>query len=106
LRGNERNIVVIGPDEERAYFDAVAGYMWIFRGKTRDPEAYYLFLCDLMKSSITRIREDARQDMLHLIRSKQDFNLDRIIKDGNIDEGIKDYVRLYWKLWREGKKIP
>lgn len=106
LRGNERNIVVIGPDEERAYLDAVAGYMRIFRGKTRDPEAYYLFLCDLMKSSITRIREDARQDMLHLIRSKHDFNLDRILKDGNIDEGIKDYVRLYWKPWMEGKKMP
>jgi len=107
LRGNDRNIIVVDvPDEECAYLDAVAGYMRIFRGKTRDPEAYYLFLCDLMKSSITRIREDARQDVLHLIRSKKDFNLDRILKDGNIDEGIKDYVRLYWKPWREGKKMP
>ncbi len=106
LRGNDRNIVAVGgPEEERAYLDAVAGYMKCLRGTARDPEAYYLFLCGLMKSSIPRIREDARQDMLYLIRSRQEIDLDRILKDGNIDEGIKDYVRLYWKPWREGKQM-
>lgn len=59
-----------------------------------------------MKSSIPRIRDDARQDMLYLIRSCQDIDLDRILADENIDEGIKDYVRLYLKPRREGKKIP
>lgn len=107
LRGNDRNFVAVGgPKEERAYLDAVAGYMKCLRGKARDPETYYLFLCGLMKSSIPRIREDARQDMLYLIRSCQDIDLDRILKDGNIDDGIKDYVRLYWKPWREMKRMP
>lgn len=107
LRGNDRSIIAInGAEEEKEYLDAVAGYMRYLRGKGRDPETYYLFLCDLMKSSIPRIRDDARQDMLYLIRSCQDIDLDRILADENIDEGIKDYVRLYLKPQREGKKIP
>lgn len=106
LRSNDRNIITVsGPEEERAYLDAVAGYIRCLHNKSKDLETYYLFLCGLMKSTIPRIRDDARQDMLHLIRSSQDIDLDRILHD-DIDDGIKDYVRLYWKPWLEEKKQP
>ena len=107
LLGSDRSIIVVSSaEEEKAYLDAVFGYMRCLRGKTKDFEKYYQFLCGQMKSSYFRIKEDARRDMLDLIKSYPNIDLDRVLKDDNIDNGIKDYVRLILKPWKENKKVP
>lgn len=107
LRGDGRGIIIINSaEEEKAYLDSVAGYIRYLRKENKDFEKYYQFLCGQMKSPYFRIKEDARRDMLDLIKSYPSIDLDRVLKDDNVDNGIKDYVRLILKPWKENKKVP
>jgi len=102
-----RGMIGLGSAEtERIFVAATEGYLQVLRRESRDAERYYALLRQLVLSPEYRIKEDARSDLLKFLRSCPSFDLDRVLADENIDEGIKDYVRLYLKPRREGKKIP
>jgi hypothetical protein len=54
-----------------------------------------------MESPIPRIKEDARSDMLDLLRTSS-FDLKKVVDDEKIDDGLKDYVR-YILMPHQGK---
>jgi len=102
-----RGMIGLGSAEtERIFVAATEGYLQVLRRESRDAERYYALLRQLVLSPEYRIKEDARSDLLKFLRSCPSFDLDRVLADENIDEGIKDYVRLYLKPRQEGKKIP
>ena len=102
-----RGMIGLGSAEtERIFVAATEGYLQVLRRESRDAERYYALLRQLVLSPECRIKEDARSDLLKILRSCPSFDLDRVLADENIDEGIKDYVRLYLKPQQERKKTP
>lgn len=79
---------------EKAYLEAARSYLLILRGEEHDPEKYYKMLRELVLSPINRIRGDARNDLLDFLRFGPSFDLSRVLADTNIDNDIKEYVRL------------
>ncbi len=90
-------------ETERVFVAATEGYLQVLRRESRGAERYYALLRQLVLSPECRIKEDARSDLLKFLRSCSSFDLDRVLADENIDEGIKDYIRL---ILRPGRKPP
>lgn len=84
--------------DEAKLIAAVKKYVNINNEKQQDAEAYYEVIRDLVTSSNLRIREDARCDLLSLIRSHTPsvLDLNKVVNDEKVDDGIKEYLRLYW----------
>lgn len=55
-------------EAERVYTEAAIGYLRLLRREKSDPVKYYEFLRALVKSPDWRIRQDAREDLLMLLR--------------------------------------
>jgi len=84
--------------DEEQFITAVNGYLRVLRQKQPDMNCYYDLLRQLVLSENSRVREDARSDLLLLIQTSTApaFDTKRVLLDDNIDDGIKDYLRLYW----------
>jgi len=83
------------PEIEKAYIQTVNGYLQIFRKGKRSPIEYYAFLKPLVKSPIWHIRQDAREDMLSLLRHEGTdmFDLKLALDDPELMDFFKDYIR-------------
>jgi len=83
------------PAIEKTYINTVHGYLQIFREEKRSPIKYYEFLKPLTKSPIWRIRQDAREDMLSLLRHEgaDMFDLKQVLDDPELMEFFKDYIQ-------------
>jgi len=83
------------PAIEKTYIETVNGYLQIFRKEKRSPIKYYAFLKPLVKSPIWRIRQDAREDMLRLLRydGPEMFDLKIALDDPELMDFFKDYIR-------------
>jgi hypothetical protein len=80
-------------ESAKNYQDAVTGYVKELRSSERDAESYYALLRRLVQSPVQRIREDARSDLMLLIRhGPPSFDIKRVLTDDNIDEAIKYWV--------------
>jgi hypothetical protein len=102
-----RGMIGLGSAEtERIFVAATEGYLQVLRRESRDAERYYALLRQLVLSPEYRIKEDARSDLLKFLRSCPSFDLDRVLADENIDEGIKDYIRLILRPRRKPPEQP
>lgn len=79
---------------EKTYIETVNGYLQIFRREKRSPIKYYEFLKPLVKSPVWRIRQDAREDMLLLLRHEGEdmFDLKVPLEDPELLTFYKDYI--------------
>jgi len=93
-------------ETERVFVAATEGYLQVLRRESRDAERYYALLRQLVLSPERRVREDARSDLLKFLRSCPSFGLDRVLADENVDEGIKDYIRLILRPRRKPPEQP
>jgi hypothetical protein len=92
--GDAYNVVSLdGKSQGNAFLAAVLGYVKHLRSGKVDAEKYYPFLKEQMKSPIPRLKEDARCEMVNLLRSSA-ADLGQAASDEEIDDGIKKYVRL------------
>lgn len=82
------------PAIEKTYIEIVNGYLQIFRREKRSPIKYYEFLKPLVKSPVWRIRQDAREDMLLLLRHEGEdmFDLKVPLEDPELLTFYKDYI--------------
>ena len=97
LYGLNRGIIPFDGEEELSeYLAAVEGYIRYRQNWKEQSEQYYAFLRGMLKTSIFRIKEDARAEILHLVRSCPDFDVNLVLDDDTVDDGIKDYLRLIW----------
>lgn len=80
--------------DEREILAATEGFLCVLRREKRNAEAYYALLRKLILSPVPRIKEDARSDLLFFIIKTKSFDPHRILDDDNVDDGIRDYVRL------------
>ncbi len=87
--------ILKNPTIEKAYIETVNGYLQIFHEEKRSPVKYYEFLKPLVKSPIWRIRQDAKEDMLTLLRYEgvDMFDLKRALDDPELMDFFKDYIR-------------
>jgi hypothetical protein len=104
---DERGVFALKDDVmERELLVAAEGYLSALRREKRNAEQYYNLLRKLMVSPIPRVKEDARSDMFLLISKDKSFDLQRLLEDKNIDDGIKDYVRLILLPSRQPQAKP
>ena len=97
LLAHNWGIITFDEEGERAeYLAALEGYLKHRLTWMEQPEEYYAFLRGMLKSSIPRIKEDARCEILHLAWSCPEFDLRQVLDDDAVDDGIKDYLRLIW----------
>jgi hypothetical protein len=103
--GDSYNVISLEDKQQKdAFLTSVSGYVKNLRRGSLDEEEYYLFLIKHMDSPCVRIKEDAISDMVKFLNSVSlSFDLNRIPADANIDEGIKNYVRLFLIPEREQK---
>lgn len=96
--GNRGCIELNNADEEKRFIATTKTYMQILRQPHQNACEYYDYLRQLVLSDNFRIREDARSELLLLIKTSDPsiFDTKRVLVDENIDDGIKDYLRLYW----------
>lgn len=97
--GGDRGCVsLMNNKDEEQFIIAVKGYLRVLRQKQPDMNCYYDLLRQLVLSENKRVKEDARSDLLLLIQTSTvpAFDTKRVLLDDNIDDGIKDYLRLYW----------
>lgn len=73
---------------------ATTGYLQNLRQQKWDADKYYALLRELVLSPDQRIKDDAKTDLVNFLRSCPAFDLERVLEDKNVDDGIKDYVRL------------
>lgn len=106
LQGKDRGLIAVSNKEEEVeYVDVINRYIKNVRNNEKYPEKYYALLCDLMKSTRFRIKEDARSDMLNFLISCNTVDLRKVLADKNIDDGIKNYLRLIL-IPNRGTKTP
>ena len=91
---------------ERELLTATMGYLQNLRQQKRDAEKYYAHLRELVLSLDQRIKDDATIDMLNFLKSCPSFDLNRVLGDTNIDESVKDYVRLILMPSRQHQEEP
>ena len=101
--------IIDSPETEKAYIEAVAGYLRLLRREARDPVKYYEFLRPLVNSPVWRIRQDAREDLMNLLGLPLDparFDVRRVLDDSSLDWALgKDYVR-YIAIPAHEKRFP
>ena len=101
--GDSYNIISLDNDKQaESLLTSVSGYVQHLRGQNHDEKMYYLFLKEQMRSSFSRIKEDARSDMVYFLRTSS-CDLNQVVSDDGIDDGIKNYLRLF--LIPEQEKI-
>lgn len=94
LLGQDRGVITFGGEEELSeYLAALDGYLRHLPHRKENPEPYYVFLRSLLKSPNPRIKEDARSDIIELTRSCPAFDVEQVLNDDAIDDGIKNYLR-------------
>ncbi len=105
--GDAYNVIRLD-DEKRsaAYVTAVTGYLRHLQDQRHNVDVYYVFLKELMHSPISRIKDDARSDLVNFLRTCPSFDLNRVLEDKNVDDGIKEYVRLILLPSRQPPKGP
>lgn len=105
--GDAYNVIRLD-DEKRsaAYVTAVTGYLRHLQDQRHNVDVYYVFLKELMHSPISRIKDDARSDFVNFLRTCPSFDLNRVLEDKNVDDGIKEYVRLILLPSRQPPKGP
>jgi hypothetical protein len=91
---------------ERELLTATMGYLQNLRQQKWDAEKYYAHLRELVLSLDQRIKDDATIDMLNFLKSCPSFDLNRVLGDTNIDESVKDYVRLILMPSRQHQEEP
>lgn len=91
---------------EREFLAAATGYIMNLRQQRRDAEKYYSLLRGLIRSPVSRIQDDAKIDLLNFLKTCPSFDLNRIIDDDTMDDGIKEYVRLILQPSRQSQKAP
>lgn len=99
--------ILATPEEEKAYIEAVGGYVRLLMQEKRDPDKFYVFLRPLVNSPIWRIRQDAKEDLLWLWGElgPEHFDLKRVLDDPELDWDLgKDYVRYIAIPEREKRK--
>lgn len=105
--GQSRGAIdLIDNKEEVEYVAATAGYLQNLRQQKWDEKNYYALLRGLVISPVKRIRDDAKTDLVNFFRSCSTFDLNRALADDNIDDGIKEYIRLILQPSRESPKKP
>jgi hypothetical protein len=83
-------------DMETIYTETISGYLRTLRLGRRDPVEYYNFLRPLVTSEVWRVRQDAKEDLLHLVwtRDLEGFDLTKVLDDPQLDwPMLKDYLR-------------
>jgi len=107
LLGQERGVITFdGEDELDEYLTVLSGYLRYLPDRKENPEAYYMFLRSLLKSSNPRIKEDARSDLLYLVRLCPEFDVNLVLNDEAVDDWIKNYLRLVWIPLQTGTPFP
>lgn len=83
-------------DMERIYTETISGYLRTLRLGRRDPVEYYNFLRPLVTSEVWRVRQDAKEDLLNLVwtRDLEGFDLTKVLDDPQLDwPMLKDFIR-------------
>jgi len=92
--GDAYNVIALTEKKQtEAFLTAVSGYVKNLRDQNMDEETYYRFLKGQMRSPFPRLKEDARCEMVNLLKSSS-VGSDQALNDEGIDDGIKEYVRL------------
>ena len=91
---------------ESGLLAATMGYLQNLRQQKWNAEAYYAHLRELVLSPNQRIKDDAKIDLLNFLRTCPSFDLNRVLEDKNVDDGIKEYVRLILLPSRQPPKGP
>lgn len=92
--GDAYNVIPLKEKKQTEDFlTAVSGYICNLREQNYNEAAYYSFLKSQMRSSLHRLKEDARSEMVKFLRSSS-FYQKLAISDDGIDDRIKNYVRL------------
>lgn len=93
--GGERGFIMLdGGGLEKELLTAVDGYLTTMRREKRERKAVYTVLRKLVLSSVDRVRDDARSDIVVLLRQTPLNEIKEVLADTNIDNDIKEYVRL------------
>jgi hypothetical protein len=103
--GDNRGLFVLNaPDTSDAVFSTVEQYIHLLRTPHRNADVYYEFLKTVARSPVTRLKYDGNADLLNFLQTCTSFNLSRVLADEEIEESIKDYVRLILIPSREKRK--
>ncbi len=105
--GQSRGAIDLFDSEtERELLAAATGYLMNLRRQKWDAEKYYSLLRGLTRSPVMRIQNDAKIDLLDFLKTCPSFDLNRVLEDDTMDDGIKEYVRLILQLSRQFQKAP
>lgn len=105
--GHSRGAIDLDEGEaEKELLAATAGYLQNLRQQKWDADKYYALLRELVLSSVKRIKDDAKTDLVNFLRSCPSFDLNRVLEDKNVDDGIKEYVRRILLPSRQTPKGP
>jgi hypothetical protein len=86
--------IIDEPEVERVQVDLANAYLQILRREKRDPVKYYELLRSLVRSPVWRTRQDAREDLLNLLRRPPDgWDLRPLADDPELAGIFRDYVR-------------
>lgn len=107
ITGQSRGAIdLFDAETERALLAAATGYLMNLRRQKWDAENYYSLLRGLIRSPVTRIQDDAKIDLLDFLRTCPSFDLNRVLEDDTMDDGIKEYLRLIPQPSRQPQKSP
>lgn len=105
--GQSRGAIDLFDSEtERELLAAAKGYLMNLRRQIWDAEKYYSLLRGLTRSPVMRIQNDAKIDLLDFLKTCPSFDLNRVLEDDTMDDGIKEYVSLILQLSRQSQKVP
>lgn len=93
LLGKHRGLFALVEDNEDILTATVLKYLHHLRDPKREENAYYVFLRDNTLSPIGRIRDDAKQDLIFLLGSSTNINLNDVVEDGVLDKNIRQRVK-------------
>ena len=95
VMGESRGVIdLVNKTTEEEILKTVTGYAQNLRQRNWDAEKYYAFLRQLSASPYKRIKDDAISDMFLFLRFDPPVDLKRVLEDKDVDDGIKNYVRL------------
>lgn len=104
--GESRGVLVLGkPRDDDDIFNVIKQYIELLRKSRRNPDAYYEFLKKTVQSQNERIKRDGNSDLLYFLRSCTTFDLNQVLADNDVENNMKEYVRLVVIPDRE-KKSP
>ena len=103
--GNLSVIKLDNPANTQQILAAVDAYAKVFRREKPSEDGIYAVLRELVLSPVARVREDARSDIVMLLRHSKTIDFVKVLSDENIDEGIKNYIRQILIPDRENKRL-